>query len=210
MSGNIISVKQEQTDRRSRRSRRLIADALFALMQEKLYHRITVQEIIDRADVGRSTFYAHYRSKEDVLVSGIEQMLAQLHAQLLASEALPAGQLLPSLGLFRHVAEMLPAYHALVRGGSVDMIYDAFHRNLREHAARRLAELVKGGYTLEVPAEILADYLAGAFLTLLRWWLDHGLPYSPEQMHATFQRLASPGVQLALRPSRGEHAGRPE
>jgi AcrR family transcriptional regulator len=206
MSGNSNRVKQEQTDRRSRRSRRLIADALFALMQEKRYNRITVQEIIDRADVGRSTFYAHYRSKEDVLVSGIEQMLVQLHAQLLASEALPASQLLPSLGLFRHVAEMLPAYHALVRGGSVEMIYDAFHRYLREHAARRLAELVKDGYTLDLPAEILADYLAGAFLTLLRWWLDHGLLYSPEQMHATFQQLVLPGVQHVLRPG-GEERG---
>src|ERR687893_2956576 len=94
---------QEKSDRRSRRSRRLIVDALLALMQEKRYDRITVQEIIDRADVGRSTFYAQFRNKEDVLVSEIERVLGLLHEERRASEGDPAVHLLPGAEFFRHV-----------------------------------------------------------------------------------------------------------
>jgi AcrR family transcriptional regulator len=189
--------RQEKSDRRSRRSRRLIVDALFALMREKRYDRITVQEIIDRADVGRSTFYAQFRNKEDVLVSELERVLGLLHEQHLASAEESAGHLLPSVGLFRHVHETQSFYPALVRGLASDPHYLAVHRYLRDHAAQQLA-LAAGSRTLAVPAEIVADYLAGALLTLVHWWLDHGLPYPPEQMAAFFDQLALPGVRALL------------
>src|SRR5215203_3891635 len=106
--------RQEKSDRRSRRSRRLIVDALLALMREKRFDRITVQEVIDRADVGRTTFYAQFRNKEDVLESELERVFVLLHAQHLACVEEPADQLLPSLGLFRHVQEQHAFYPALV------------------------------------------------------------------------------------------------
>jgi len=117
----------DKADRRSRRTRRLIAEALIALMVEGRYDRITVQEIIDRADVGRSTFYAHYRDKEDVLISEGERVLALLH---LDPDDTGGQQLIPSLGLFRHVQEHHHLYHALVRGHGVDLLYETGHRYL--------------------------------------------------------------------------------
>ena len=189
--------RPEKSDRRSRRSRRLIIDALLALMLEKRFDRITVQEIIDRADVGRTTFYAQFRNKEHVLESELERVFALLHAQHLASAEEPADQLLPSLGLFRHVQEQQPLYPALVRGLASDPHYLAVHRLLRDRAAEQLA-LAGGSRTLGVPPEIVADYLAGTLLTLVHWWLDHGSPYSPEQMEAFFQQLVMPGVRTLL------------
>src|SRR6202012_5392571 len=62
---------QETMDRRVRRTRDLLHRALLDLIAEKGYPHITVQDILDRADVGRSTFYTHYRDKEDLLRSGI-------------------------------------------------------------------------------------------------------------------------------------------
>jgi len=190
-------MRQQKDDRRSRRSRRLIVDALLALMGEKRFDRITVQEILDRADVGRTTFYAQFRNKEDVLVSEVERVLGQLHEQQLASTEVPVDQLLPSAGFFRHVEETQSFYPALVRGLAIDPHYQAVHRFLRDYAARQLA-LVASSRELDVPPEIVADYLAGAFLTLVHWWLDHGLPYTPEQMEAFFQQLVMPGIRMLL------------
>jgi len=190
-------------DRRSRRTRRLIAEALIALMVEQRYDRITVQEIIDRADVGRSTFYAHYHDKEDVLTSEFEHVLAQLH-QHLDPDGADAPQLLPSLGLFRHVQEQHHLYHALLQGHGVGVLYETGHRYLSASVGRRLTVLAGDGRAPEVPLPLLADYVAGAFLSLLRWWLEHQRPYPPEQMHAIFQQVVLPGVQAVVR--RGDAA----
>ena len=175
-------------DRRSRRSRRLISDALIELLQEQRYDRITVREIIDRADVGRSTFYTHFRGKEEVLASEFERVLDTLHRQ--GDAAGEEGEvLLPSLGLFRHVQEQDARYRALVRGHGVDVLSAAGHRNLRARAERQLAALAAERGEPPVPVPILADYLVGTFVSLLRWWLEHQMPYSPEQMGLIYQEL---------------------
>jgi AcrR family transcriptional regulator len=196
--------RPEKSDRRSQRSRRLIVDALLGLMLEKRFERITVQEIIDRADVGRTTFYAQFANKEDVLLSEFERAFALLHDQQLTS-AETADQLLPSLGLFQHVSEQLPLHQALVRGQATDLHYQGVRRHLRDHAARQLA-LVNGSRPLAVPPEIVADYLAGTLLTVVHWWLDHGMPYTPAQMEEYFQQLVMPGVSALLR---AEHDAKP-
>jgi AcrR family transcriptional regulator len=191
-------VREQKADRRSRRSRRLVVDALLALMLEKRFDRITVQEIIQRADVGRSTFYAQFRNKEDVLQSEIERVFGQLHQEHLASAAEPADRLLPSLELFRHVQETHPLYPALVRGLAMDPHYQAVQRSLREAVARQLA-VTAGSEDHSVPPDLVADYLAGAFLTLVHWWLDRGTAYSPEQMEIFFQQLTLPGIRAVMR-----------
>jgi AcrR family transcriptional regulator len=192
-----MTERPRKEDRRSRRSRRLIVDALLALMLEKRYDRITVQEILDRADVGRSTFYAQFRSKEDVLVSEVERVLGQLHEQQRAAASDPVDQLLPGAGFFRHVQETQAFYPALVRGLATDPHYQAVHRHLRDQAVQQL-RLVAGSCDLAVPPEIVADYLAGTLLTLVHGWLDQGWPYTAEQMETFFQQLVMPGVQTVL------------
>ena len=187
--------ERDKADRRSRRTRRLIAEALIALMVEGRYDRITVQGIIDRADVGRSTFYAHYRDKEDVLTSEGERVLALLH---LDPDDTGGRRLIPTLGLFRHVQEHHRLYQALVRGHGVDLLYETGRRYLSTNVEQRLAVLA-GDRAPAVPLPVLADHVAGTFLNLLRWWLEHQRPYSPEQMHAIFQRLVLPGVEAAVR-----------
>jgi hypothetical protein len=60
--------------------------------------------------------------------------------------------------------------------------------------------LASDGPAPAVPLPILADYVAGAFLSLLRWWLEHQRPYTPEQMHAIFQQVVLPGVEAVVPP----------
>src|ERR671911_1971150 len=93
-------------DRRVRRTQELLRGALMALIMEKGYDRITVQDILDKADIGRSTFYAHYRDKEDLLLAGFEDIRAALAAERAASESGPGGEdevLQPLLVVFTHV-----------------------------------------------------------------------------------------------------------
>src|ERR687893_810862 len=135
---------QQKSDRRSRRSRRLIVDALLALMQEKRYDRITVQEIIDRADVGRTTFYAQFQSKEDVLQSEFARVLDLLHEEHCVSVEDPIDHLLPSLGFLRHIQEHQSLFSALLRGRGSDLHEQAVHRHLRDHAMQQLAAVSAG------------------------------------------------------------------
>jgi AcrR family transcriptional regulator len=96
-------MKQDKQDRRSQRTRRLVILAMTDLLREKRYDAITVQDLLDWADIGRSTFYAHYFDKEDVLASVVEQQLELFGQQLSQRDA---GQgIIPSLELFRHVQE---------------------------------------------------------------------------------------------------------
>jgi AcrR family transcriptional regulator len=190
-------MRERKADRRSRRSRRLIVDALLALMLEKRFDRITVQDIIERADVGRSTFYAQFRNKEDVLQGEIERVFGQLHERHAAATPEPADRLLPSLELFRHVQVTRPLYPALVRGLALDPHYQAVQRSLRDRVAQQLT-VTAGSRDLAMPPEIVADYLAGAFLTLVHWWLERGAAYSPEQMETYFQQLVMPGVRAIV------------
>lgn len=189
--------RQEKLDRRSRRSRRLIVDALLGLMLEKRYDRITVQEVIDRADVGRTTFYTQFRGKEDVLASEFERVFGLLHAERLSAAADPADQLLPSLGLFRHVRAHRVLFLALVRGQAMEPHEVAVRRYLRDGVLRQLT-LVSGSRQLAVPPEIIANYLVGVLLDLVRWWLDQGLLDPPERMERIFHQLAMPGVRALL------------
>ena len=100
-------MKQEKQDRRSQRTRHLVHSALMELLLEKRYEAITVRDILDRAGIGSSTFYAHYFDKEDVQTDVIEQMLEQL----IPSIAQTTGEegMLPSLALFRHIQQAFPA-----------------------------------------------------------------------------------------------------
>jgi AcrR family transcriptional regulator len=107
-------MKQEKRDRRSERSRQLIRNALLDLLFEQRFEEITVQAILDRANVGRSTFYAHYFDKADVLANIAEEQLKMLSGQLLERNG--GEQLIPSLEIFQHVESHAHYFRALQQG----------------------------------------------------------------------------------------------
>jgi len=185
-------MKQHKQDRRSQRTYHLVNTAMMALLTEKLYDTITVQDILDRADIGRSTFYAHYYDKEDVLASITEQMLDEFSRRMQQSEA---GQgLLPGLELFRHVQEVHPNIQVLLRGQSGEVLLKTVQTLLSKYIEQTLVSAFAGKRSLSVPLAVVSQYLAGAFLNLLKWWLEAEMPYSPERMDEMFQQLALPGV----------------
>src|SRR3954463_709578 len=107
-------MKTEKNDRRSNRTRELLSGALVELMLEKHYDTITVQDILDRADIGRSTFYAHYTDKEDLLISEIASLIHSMELSTIEQAHEHSG-LLPSLAFFRHVREQRRLMQAFIR-----------------------------------------------------------------------------------------------
>jgi AcrR family transcriptional regulator len=198
-------MKTQKTDRRSMRTQRLLGEALIALLLEKRYDDITVQDILDRANIGRSTFYEHYWDKEDLLTSEIERVIDLLDQHIATPSQHPA-VFLPSLALFQHVREQQRLYRALLRGQGIQallrvkgiqMVTQAFQDLLRTRVETRL----RGEGEKEGSDELLAavaSYVVGAFMTLMQWWLETEMAWSPERMDALFRDLVLPGVEYLL------------
>jgi AcrR family transcriptional regulator len=190
-------MRNTKADRRSQRTRQLLNTALIELMLEKRYDAITIQDLIDRANIGRSTFYAHYLDKEDLLISGFTRVLDSLseHIQRFGL----GDHARPSLALFfGHVQAHHQLYKALVRGGGIEMLFKKGHERLRQNIDRHLRSLIPPERAPIAPLPLVADFVAGAILTMLKWWLDNELPFTPEQMDTMFQQLVLPGVQGTL------------
>ena len=160
-----------------------------------------MQDVLDRANIGRSTFYAHFWDKDDLLAYTIEQMIEALSQQL-DQGAGDAAVLLPSLGLFQHVQEQYHLlYRAFVPWEGVEMVA----RLLRAHLSALVEQRLRAMQPAPVPelaVTVTAQAVVGAFLALLQWWLEKEMPLSPEQMDAYFRQLALPGVQTMLKPQK--------
>lgn len=193
----------QRGDRRVRRSRRMLQEALSSLILEKGYDRVTVQDVIDRADVGRATFYAHFRDKDDLLMSGFEEMRKSLRQHLVTSPRAQEEPLGEGLGfaraLFDHAQGRRREYRAHVGSRSGGAILTFVHKELTSLMRAHLDEVVaRRRVKPEVPVEIITHYVVSALLSLLTWWLDNDLPYTAEQMAQMFERLTRPAVAAAL------------
>ncbi len=193
LSENPSPDRRALPDRRAQRTRQTLSHALIALIQEKRYEAITVQDICDRANVGRSTFYAHYQDTDDLLTSNFQEVMHDLGSDLqLREERL----IFPIAPLFQHVKEHHHLYTALAWGGGFNVLLRAGQQQWHTHIQTHLATLLTDKPA--IPLEVITTYLAGVLQTLLLWWLDHKMPYSPERMDEMFQQLIMPGVNAVL------------
>src|SRR5579859_5983088 len=167
-------------------------------MVEKPYEEILVQDILDRADIGRTTFYAHYFDKEDVLNSIVEQELEMLTYQIAQTTA--RQRVVPSLELFEHVYHSQnQQFMALMRSRAGEPLWEALQTALCQAIEPALCVLCAEKRSPPIPLPVVSQYLAGAFLTLLKWWIAADMPYPPEQMESILQQLALPGVSAMLK-----------
>jgi len=171
----------------------MLGEALVSLMLEKRYDALTVQEIIDRANVGRSTFYAHFLDKEDLLQNEVAELVSRLAGHM---DQRPGGNhLIPSLELLQHLRESHSLYRALVRGRAIEPVLKTMQTHLSMHVESRLASLMPVGRESVVPLPAVAQHVAGSLLTLFQWWLDRDMPESPEQLDDYFLQLVGPSVR---------------
>jgi AcrR family transcriptional regulator len=182
-------------DRRAARTRRALHSALMSLILRKGYEAITVQDIIDEADVGRSTFYAHYTGKEDLLRSGFQTLRAELtEAQRTARPNIDGSRDEPlgfSLAMFEHASGYTDVYRALVDGRGGVVAVNEIRRILSEIVKKELSGV---RHDETVPQEVRIEFVVGAFLTVLIWWLERRPKLTPSQVDTIFRRLVIKGI----------------
>lgn len=172
------------------------------LIVEKGYEAVTVQDILDRADVGRSTFYAHYRDRDELLLSSFEHLRTLFEQQQQALfDSRRTGrepELNFVLELFRHTGQHHKLYKAIAGRQSGEMIMKYLHSYLCTMLIGPLTGILKNGTSPPVPVEITTHHLVSSLLSLMTWWLDNNMPYSPERMDEIFRRLLTPAIEAAF------------
>jgi AcrR family transcriptional regulator len=187
-------------DRRVERTRQLLEAALLSLIKEKEFEAISVQEIIDRANVGRATFYSHYDNKEDLLESGFDGLLTTLRER--QREARSRGRTIDerlfafSHHLLTHADEHRDIFPAMVsnRGGA---FIQHLLRNLLVKVVREDVREAAKGMARPVPEEAIVQFIAGGLFGLMLWWLGSRKRLSVVEVEALFRKLAVPALKAA-------------
>lgn len=194
-------------DRRVQRTRELLQKALIELISERGYDAITVQDIVDRANVGRTTFYQHYSSKDELSMSCHEAMVSEFHfgplyplsrAELLAPEAPPG-----LVSAYRHLEAARALVYRIFQGKDGVLIL----RRIRDWSAQEIAASLRAAFPESdsaIPVDVLANYLAGAQIALVQWWLEKRQPHAPEHLAQTFHRLQRAAIRDAFGLRDGE------
>jgi AcrR family transcriptional regulator len=186
-------------DRRSRRTRVMLRDALVALILEKGYDAITVADIVERADLARATFYLHYRDKGELLATSLEEVSDELVAR--TRKTVEPGTFPPdppySLVAFQHARENADLYRVLLGGQGVGVIIQRVREHLAAHIEGYIRQLVPHR-EIPVPPKVLANYMVGALLGLLGWWLENDMPHTPEEMARMYQDVSVKGMIAAM------------
>lgn len=184
----------DMRDKRVKRTQNLLAKALISLTLEKGYDAVTIRDITEQAEVGYATFFRHYHDKDSLLRDVSEVVLAELILLLpISPDMLAIGT-----PLFRYVQENSNIIRALLsnKGSSspiqhiIDItVQDMLHNNTP----------LEGG---DIPLEVAAYHMVSSSINLIQWWLDHHMPYSPEQMGIIFHKLiVQPTLSVAFHPT---------
>lgn len=209
---NVMGKRAE--DRRIQKTQRLLREALFSLIGEKDYDSIVVKEILDRADVGRSTFYTHFADKDELLVSGIHDLIRSVQATELPLTAKPYEQMIRfSLPLFERIDQhrfSLPVLERIDRHGHAGetRIGTRGRAIIHEHLQKVLSELIAADVRKSfrsrrkaastIPQEIIVRYVTSTFILVLNWWLENRSPLRPTTVNDLFRALVMPTLAATL------------
>jgi AcrR family transcriptional regulator len=183
-----------RVDRRVRRTRFAVANALFALMLEKDYEAITVQDIVERADIVRSTFYVHFDDKDDVLRTGVDGVRDW------AKAAAPRDRRFGfSEPLYRHCCEVRPVLRAVAGRQTWGLMQSLFVRILGELIREDLK--TAPGRSDEATTDALVHLITAAWLSVVTWSLDVEREVEADEMERLFRTFALPGVDAVLSAS---------
>ncbi len=181
-------------DRRVRRTQHLLAKALITLTLEKGYEAVTIRDITERADIGYTTFFRHYHDKDELLKDVLDVVLTEITDLLYPAIRPDADPTAVGALLFRYVQEQNEVVRVLL--GShilLQRIIEVSTQNVvQEHIPLSNSA---------VPFEIAAHHIVTSSISLIQWWLDHQMPYPPEQMGVIYHELIiGPTSTVAFSP----------
>jgi AcrR family transcriptional regulator len=198
-----------KADRRAQRTRDLLQKALIELISERGYATITIQDIVDRAYVGRTTFYVHYRSKDELFLSCHEAVVSEFHSGPFSPHPLSREELLspavsPELiSAYQHLDEARARLYPIFQGTDGPLIL----RRIRDESAQSIKVNLRAVFAeaeSTIPLDLLANYLAGAQIALVQWWLEKRRPHTAKSLAQTFHRLQRATIREAFGLRGGE------
>jgi len=185
------------TDRRVQRTRLLLQNAMMTLINERGYDAVTIQDIAERANVGRTTFYLHFNSKDELLMS-LYEIFGDFNFGQLSREELLAPDAPPGLvALYQHFQGARTQFYTIFQGKDGALIL----RRFRDASAQAIEDSLRTAFAEEdstIPFNLLANYLAGAQMALLIWWAEKRQPYPPEYLAQMYHRLQRAAICEAL------------
>jgi len=207
------------------KTRKLLQDALVELVAEKGYELVSIQEILDKANVGRSTFYAHFQDKDQLLHSildHLDELFEQHKIQLVdatknianAEKADRTSGFSPTLSLFQFVGQNHRFFKVMLGnqgyGIFAKRVYDYVfahvhgifteptHTNAFVHLHEPFEMLRSREKYSSLESEIAAHYFVSALMGMLVWWVERDMPCAAEEIDKLFRELAMPGFKHVL------------
>ncbi len=178
-------ISSEQADLRVRRTRKLLWEALMMDLSERAFEEITVQDICERAMVHRTTFYKHYEDKYDLLAQGMRRMFDALISE--EEHKPPSAYSVDDpppyfVRLFEHAAQHQRFYQLMLCGEGIGPFQKLIKEYIVGVVSANARELPQATRRFTVPATMHAQFVAGATLSLLAWWVENDMPLTPRQM----------------------------
>jgi len=197
-----VSVEREvvvpkRADRRIGKTKRALKEALTSLILEKGYEAVTVQDVIDRADVGRSTFYAHFVDKDELMMA----IFSDLEIPSPDASTWQPGDppFVWTLQLFRHFGTGKRVFRVVAGSHSGALARRETERWLDGLARAELRRL--GVHKRHDPkqVDVVARFLVGTFIGFMNWWMEEeSADLDAEAVDAQFRALVLPGVASVL------------
>ena len=181
-------------DARVRKSRDALGDALVSLMREKEFDEITVQEVLDRAGVSRSTFYQHFRDKEDLFATDAAEFFDQI-ANALQRQDDRSDRVFPVREFFEHIRVMEGFVSRLASAGKLHENMALARARFANGIERRLSVLGRARGVDPATRPIVALVFAGVVVSMLLWWIDQQMAPSPNELDELFHRLLWNGLE---------------
>lgn len=177
----------QKLDRRVVRTRRRLSEALLELMREEPFEAITIQNITDRADLNRATFYLHYSTKEELLIASLESRFDELVEEIESTlPATPESPVWMDYGaeemIFNHVQANADLYRVILSDRGLGAVTHRIIKYIAVVAQRDIEKSLPEGANANVPAEIVANHFAGGLFALLIWWIENEFPISAKEM----------------------------
>ncbi len=203
---------KNKTDRRIQRTCQSLRTALLELIKEKKYDDISIEEITERANVGRATFYLHYKDKEDLLLEEFSEIVykrAQVLSEIPFSAWLPIQEedpeenrpLQPLLMVFQHIHDNSDLYYLLLKSANSSRIVERIRKVSTEAIVKFVETKMQSDpipLLFEVPIEFFAAFFSGALLSIVSWWIKEDMRHTPEEVTDMFRTLFFRGARKTL------------
>lgn len=180
-------------DRRQKKTRAAIFNAFSELLSEKPYGSITIQNIIDRADIGRSTFYAHFQEKNSLLKEMCEELFDHIVDGVMSDnfpdDGTPTDDTYLIRHLLQHIIDNTNHIKDLLTAENSDIFLKYFKQSLTQLI---LSRFLNGEMKLDVPKEFLLNHISGSFVEMVQWWVRNDMKETPEELDKWFRAVIEP------------------